>query len=124
MLFESSPFLWFIYATDNTALKITMTEEVKRGKVPVGFHAGRSPWAIAEFNELSLSFVYQMKRKLQVSEHHRGYRHHTQKVCPLLKQSQDTRFCGDSAEDGGPGSQKVNQVFQRGRRVKPVNASR
>ena len=54
-----------------------MPEEVKREKVPVGLHAGRSPWAIAEFNEHSLSFVYQMKRKLQISEHPRGYGHRT-----------------------------------------------
>ena len=33
--FESSPFLWFIYATDNTVLKITMTKEIRRQKVLV-----------------------------------------------------------------------------------------
>ena len=50
---------------------IVMTEEIKRGQCLLAYTpgGGRSPQAIAEFNELSLSFVYKMKRKLEVSEH-------------------------------------------------------
>ena len=50
-------------------MTLDLTEETKRGKVSADLHAGRSPLAIAEFNELPLSFVYQIKRKLQVPEH-------------------------------------------------------
>lgn len=54
---------------DNNAVNVTMTEEIKRGAVLAGLHAGRSPKAIAEFNKLSLSFVYKMKSRLEASEH-------------------------------------------------------
>ena len=37
---KGSPFLWFIYATDNNVLQITMIEDVKRRKVPAGPHPG------------------------------------------------------------------------------------
>lgn len=54
---------------DNNAVNVTMTEEIKRGAVLAGLHAGRSPKAIAEFNKLSLSFVYKMKSRLEAAEH-------------------------------------------------------
>lgn len=49
-------------AMDNDALHDTMTEEIRRKAVLAGINAGRSHRAIAEFNKLSLSFVYEMQR--------------------------------------------------------------
>ena len=107
-------FDFFRYSQFYDVMILDLTEKTKRGKVSADLHAGRSPLAIAEFNELPLSFVYQIKRKLQAPEHPRGRRHHTWKACPLLQHRQDTRFCGASAEDGGPGTQQVHQVFRMG----------
>lgn len=68
--------------TDNDGLSIAMTQEMKKVAGLVDVLAGRSHPNIAEFNKLSLSFVYEMKMKLEVTRHSEDFNTKREKSAP------------------------------------------
>ena len=65
---KSSRFFWFIETTGNDDLSIKTTQEIEKVAEAVDVRAGWSPQAL-EFHRLSLSFLYEIKMKLDVSGH-------------------------------------------------------